>query len=144
MVPVWPLVSPEIIEVFFRLCPPLYFHSIFQATEFVVLYQSENETSPSILCPSFSVLENETAGTFSCAANLMSSLCGQKVAFSLEAWMVTGDLFEPRVEDVLVDCTEEYRKAYGERQGYGSEQLQPGIFFTITANNRLLCLRSLP
>lgn len=92
----------------------LIFSAIPQATEFVVLYQPEQETtSPSILCPSFDVAEDEEAGTFTCAANFTSALCGQKVSFSLEAWMVTGDLFEPKVEDVLVDCTEEFKRAYG-------------------------------
>ncbi|XP_059084328.1 uncharacterized protein LOC131881467 [Tigriopus californicus] len=78
------------------------------ATEFVVVYEVLGNTSEtsSILCPSFDVIDNHN--NLTCQANFTQDLCNQTLKFKLEAWIITGELFQPESEPVLIDCDPDF------------------------------------
>lgn len=82
------------------------------ATEFVVIYEVLGNTSEtsSILCPSFDVIDNHN--NFTCRANFTEDFCNKTLKFKLEAWIITGELFQPESEPVLIDCDPEFETAF--------------------------------
>lgn len=78
----------------------------------MVIYEVLGNTSEtsSILCPSFDVIDNHN--NFTCRANFTEDFCNKTLKFKLEAWIITGELFQPESEPVLIDCDPEFETAF--------------------------------
>ena len=80
-----------------------------QSSSFVVSYRLEPLDSPTtILCPSFKILHDKAADTFSCPVNFTEPEdCNKTIIVVLEIWLTNGKLLQPTTR-LKVDCDREY------------------------------------
>ena len=72
-------------------------------------YRLEPLDSPTtILCPSFKIVHNAIADTYSCAVNFTEPEdCGKTIIVVLEIWLTNGKLLQPTTK-LKIDCDQGY------------------------------------